>query len=86
MQKRFSTFVTIVNILVCSLISISLLAETDNIKAQTPTAFLGPIYYGFPTVVAIFDHDLPVLGSGVDDTNICTQHNDGTACVVTPPL
>lgn len=86
MQKRFSIFVTIVNVLVCSLISISLLAETDNVKAQTPTAFLGPIYYGFPTVVTIFDHSFPVLDTGTGDGNDCTQHNDGTSCVVSPPF
>ena len=84
-KKRFSLPMSIINFLVCLLV-LSLLYEDDNyVKAQTPQAFLNPIYYGSTTVNAVFDHNLPLLSLERFDDPDCVQHNDGSSCLENPP-
>jgi len=83
MKKYKSIQVTIINLLICLLISMFLLNDTESILAQLPQAFLGQIFYGSEEVTGIFDHNLPLLALG-GEGNGCTQHNDGTPCNDSP--
>ncbi len=79
---------TFVNLSLCLVVLAWLFSPRTTIfaQAQPPDPFLGPIYYGTDTVNTVFDHWWPYLSLGQQDPNDCTQHYDGSDCLLNPPF